>query len=193
MVAGEQRLEDVEVQAALQVYGVGDRAGREELEGDRDVAEGQVEVDDADLLVARCSVSASARLTASVVLPTPPLGEKTVTWRPRAPSAGGGRRRCSACQTCWARVTAAPSPVRSRSSTTSRMPERRASASTLVSTRRRIRMTLIAGRVTRSVSARAAAASRSTAGPSTMAYSFGDSARSRLSSSRLPTTCESRR
>ena len=42
--------------------------------------------------------------------------------------------------------------------------------------------------VTRSVLARAAAASRSTAGPSTMANSFGSSASVALSSSRFATT-----
>ena len=37
-----------EVEAALEVHRVGDRARREQLQGDRDVAEGQVEVDQAD-------------------------------------------------------------------------------------------------------------------------------------------------
>src|SRR3954453_5609411 len=134
---------------------------------------------------------ATARLTARVVLPTPPLGLKTVTRRPRDPSPVPPPAPVRACQTCRARTTAAPRPVRLRSSTTSRMPLRSASASTLVSTRRRIRITLILGRVTRRVSASAAAASRSTPGPITMAYSSGDSERSRLSSSRFPTTSES--
>ena len=70
------------------------------------------------------------------------------------------------------------------------MPLRNASASTFVSTRRRIKMTLIVGRVTRRVSASDAAASRSTEAPSTMAYSSGDSDRRFLSSSRELTTCE---
>ena len=43
--SGSQHLE---VEAALQVHHVGHRAGREQLEGDGDVAEGQVEVDQAD-------------------------------------------------------------------------------------------------------------------------------------------------
>src|SRR3954471_114779 len=134
---------------------------------------------------------AKATFTASVVLPTPPFGEKTEMTRPRSASPVDAPDPLSACHTWWARVTAAPRPVRSRSSTTSRMPLRSASASTLVSTRRRIRITLILGRVTRRVSASAAAASRSTPGPITMAYSSGDSERSRLSSSRFPTTSES--
>ena len=51
-------------------------------------------------------------------------------------------------------------------------------------------MTLVAGRVTRSVSASEAAASRSTAGPRTMAYSSGASASVALSSSRFATTLD---
>ena len=94
----------------------------------------------------------------------------------------------SAPHTSRARPTAAPRPVRSRSSTTSLIPERSASDSTLVSTRRRIKMTLSEGRVTRSVSARAAAASRSTVGPMTIANSSTSPVRLRLSSSRLATT-----
>ena len=136
------------------------------------------------------SDKAMPRFTARVVLPTPPLGENTVTSWPRGPDPPGATGPFSACQTCLARPTAEPRPVRSRSSTTSRMPERSASASTLVSTRRRMRITLVAGRVTRSMSARAADASRSTPGPSTMAYSSGSSASVRFSSSRLPTTWE---
>ncbi len=49
-VVGEQRLEDREVEAALEVHGVGDGAGREQLQRDRDVTEGQVEVDQGDAL-----------------------------------------------------------------------------------------------------------------------------------------------
>src|SRR5690349_18158161 len=135
------------------------------------------------------SLSATARFTASVVLPTPPLGENTVTWRPRLPPTSTVAP-FRACHTCWARVTAEPRPVRSRSSTTSRIPERSASASTLVSTRRRIRMTLMVGRVTRRLSARAAADSRSIVGPMTMACSSGICESSRLRSSRLLTTRE---
>ena len=39
---------DLEVEAALEVDRVRDRVRREQLQGDRDVAEGQVEVDEAD-------------------------------------------------------------------------------------------------------------------------------------------------
>ncbi len=50
VVVGQQWLHDVEVQPALKVYGVRDRARREDLQRDRHVPEGQVEVDHADLL-----------------------------------------------------------------------------------------------------------------------------------------------
>ena len=88
-----------------------------------------------------------------------------MTCVPRLPSTGDRAAVAAPARPAGRGCTAEPRPVRSRSSTTSRMPERSASASTLVSTRRRIRMTLIDGRVTRSVSASAADASRSTRGP----------------------------
>lgn len=68
-----------------------DRVGREELHRDRDVAEGEVEVDQADL-AAPPSVRASARLTDIVVLPTPPLGDQIVITLPGWLTPPGPRR-----------------------------------------------------------------------------------------------------
>ena len=47
-VAGQQRLEDREVEVLLGGRSLGDGVLRDQLHGDRDVAEGQVEVDHAD-------------------------------------------------------------------------------------------------------------------------------------------------
>ena len=74
---------------------------------DGDVTEGEVEVDHADL-DAGLRASATPRLTAIVVLPTPPLGEKTVnTWPLRSPSATPVGPWI-ASQVLRARVTAVP-------------------------------------------------------------------------------------
>ena len=52
LVAGQQRVEQRHVDVALRADRVLDRVGREQLQGDRDVTEGQVEVDQAHLAVA---------------------------------------------------------------------------------------------------------------------------------------------
>ena len=64
-----------------------------ELQRDRDVAEGEVEVDEADLRLPP-SASAAARLVETVVLPQPPLAENTVTTRP----SGAGSPRPDAAE-----------------------------------------------------------------------------------------------
>ena len=70
-------------------------------------------------LRAPLSVSARARLTALVVLPTPPLGEKTVTTRPTWVAPPGPRR----ARKSWpARSTASTTASGSFAGTTSRAP-----------------------------------------------------------------------
>ena len=70
----------------------------------------------------RLRASATPRLTAIVVLPTPPLGEKTViTWPWRSPSATPVGP-WMASQVLRARVTAVPRPAWSSAATTAPMP-----------------------------------------------------------------------
>ncbi|CAB4795607.1 unannotated protein [freshwater metagenome] len=96
------------------------------------------------------SASMAAKLVESVVLPHPPLAENTVIRRPRlgpgsAVSPSGTDWR-SARATSFDRVTALAMAAMSRSSTTSRTPMRIADDKTLVSTRRRTRITPRLGR-----------------------------------------------
>ena len=92
------------------------------------------------------SVSASARLTATVVFPTPPLGEKIeITW-PLWRVASGPRR---AWENWWARETAPATRWRSSIATTSRAPACMARASRAVSRAGRTNTTLVAGRLVR--------------------------------------------
>ena len=116
------------------------------------------------------SASARARLTAMVVLPTPPLGEKTVTTRPSWWAPLGPR---SATCSSWARETAAATPAGSPWGTTSRAPACIARVSTAASTSARTSTTLTVGRVVRRSSQTFRASSRSRCGPSTTAYSSG--------------------
>src|SRR5688572_26431956 len=138
------------------------------------------------------SASAAARFVATVVLPQPPFAEKTVTRTPRlapspsacAPPTVSRRARASSRH----RRTAAVSPARSRSSTTSKMPARIASASTDVSTRRRTRITPRLGRVTRIDPARSSAERRSMLGPRTTASSVNCVSRWRRRASMVGST-----
>ena len=88
------------------------------------------------------------RLVATVVLPTPPLAEKTVTTLPLLVGASLGPLRCElrARLLAIASARAVWSPVW----TTSRIPLRRASDSEVTSRRCRIRMTPSSGRNRRS-------------------------------------------
>ncbi len=135
------------------------------------------------------SASATARFVAMVVFPQPPLAEKIVTSRPRGVSSPSS----DAPSTCWricrptslARRTASESAESSRSVTTSRTPDRSASARVLVSSRRRTRMTPSAELVTRADRAKLNAAPASTVTPSTTTFSRGFSSRCRRRWSRL--------
>ena len=104
----------------------------------------EVEVNDTDPLAALVG-QGDAEVDRERGLADPALRREHRDELPDRTGRRGGGRTVERGHTCLARRTAAPRPVRSRSSTTSRMPERRASASTLVSTRRRIRMTLDRG------------------------------------------------
>ena len=141
------------------------------------------------------SAMAEARLVERVVLPQPPLAEKTVTTRPcRCPLCGpspvstDSRRRTAISR--WRR-TAVARPDRSRSWMTSRTPARRASDRTAVSMRRRIITTPRLGRVTRMSSARRKTSCWSTLGPSTTQSSNTLTSRWALSASRPGSTDES--
>ena len=141
------------------------------------------------------SASAAARLVASVVLPQPPLAEKTVTRMPApaASSSGAGAPAWSrrARVRSRERATAAFSPARSRSSTTSRTPARSDSASSDVSIRRRTSTTPNQGRATRIRSARASADPWSMVGPITAKSAAGSASSSRWRASSETTSRES--
>src|SRR5262245_48650791 len=116
------------------------------------------------------SVNARARLTAMVVLPTPPLGENTEITVPWCSAAAGPRR---AIENWWARVTAPAMLSRSLSATTSRAPACMARASVWVSKFSRTSTTPVMGRLTRRPSQTRTASSKRTFGPSTTTYSSG--------------------
>ena len=139
------------------------------------------------------SASAAAMLVASVVLPQPPLAEKTVMMRPRGPPGvppPGAWSRMAAARPL-VRRTASCRPEMLRSPTTSRTPARMASASSPVSTRERTRITPSAGRQIRNCSATRKAADWSTVGPSTTVSSAGSVSSRWRSASRLVTTWDS--
>ncbi|CAM3525471.1 hypothetical protein NODU109028_20885 [Nocardioides dubius] len=68
------------------------------------------------------SARARARFTEVVVLPTPPLGEKTVTTLPSLVEPAESCPPCNAFHSCWARPTAAVTAPASSLRTTSRAP-----------------------------------------------------------------------
>ena len=151
-VRGQQRQDPLGVQGLTERDRVGDRVRREQLERDRDVAEGEVEVDEADLALAavrehRRQVRRDRGLAAAAL-----RGEH----RDDAPpgSCGSALSAVStlsrmARASARVRRTAALRPAMSRSSTTSRTPARSASPSNDVSMRRRTRTKPRLGRVTR--------------------------------------------
>ena len=107
-------------------------------------------------------------MTAIVVLPTPPLGEKTVTTTPlRSPCDAVGPTIVS--QECLARLTAAPSACWSSAGTTAPMPAAIELAKISGASSCRISTTVVAGWVVRIRSASDVAVARSSVGPTTTA------------------------